>query len=203
MGPFNTKGMRASVKAGQKWQIVGFGTIMGETMVPADAASWLSPGSSARSRAYILAGIAAAKVGLPFNYDNWGGYPAARARFLKSSQAMGANLIVISGDSHNGWAYDLAQDGRPAGVEFAGHSVTSPGYESGIATDPKTVASALVAANPELKWADTSRRGYMAMTITPSQVRNDWVMMDTVKKASTAASIGHSATVLRGRGVMA
>ena len=65
------------------------------------------------------------KVGLPFNYDNWGGYPAARARFLRAAQGAAPNLVVISGDSHNGWAFDLGQDGKPAGVEFAGHSVTS------------------------------------------------------------------------------
>ena len=146
---------------------------------------------------------AAAKAGLPFNYDNWGGYPAARTRFLRSSQAMGANLLVISGDSHNAWAYDLAQDGKPAGVEFAGHAVTSPGYEQATATDPKTVAAAIVAANPELKWCDTSRRGYMALTLTPDSASNDWVMVDTIKTRSAAARVGHTATVARGRNVMA
>lgn len=195
--------MRASVKAGQRWQVVGFGTIMGETVMPAAAASWLAPDASQRSRGYIMAGIAAAKSGLPFNFDNWGGYPAARARFLKSSQALGANLVVISGDSHNAWAYDLAQDGKPAGVEFAGHAITSPGYESALGTDPKAVAAALVAANPELKWCDTSRRGYMAMTLTPERVSNDWVMVDTIKTRSAKGNVGYSTSIARGRNVMA
>ncbi|MFM9829377.1 MAG: alkaline phosphatase D family protein [Sphingomonas sp.] len=195
--------MRTSVRAGQKWQVVGFGTIMGETMLPPAAAQWITPDSDARAKAYILAGVAAGKAGLPFNYDNWGGYPAARARFLRSSQNMGANLVVISGDSHNAWAYDLKQDGKVAGVEFAGHSVTSPGYESAGRVDPKMVAAALVGGNPELKWADTSQRGYMAMTITPSRVRNDWVMIDTIKAKSVAAKVGHTATISRGRNVMA
>ena len=194
--------MRDSVKTGQRWQVVGFGTILGQTMMPADAASWIAPNASERSKYYVLNGIAAAKVGLPFNYDNWGGYPAARARFLKGAQGLGANLIVISGDSHNGWAYDLGQDGKPAGVEFAGHSVSSPGYESSTGANPKTVAATLVAANPELKWCDTSRRGYMAMTLTPERVSNDWVMVDTIKAKSLAASVGHSTTVTRGRNVM-
>ena len=96
--------------------------------------------------------------------------------------------MVISGDSHNGWAYDLGQDGKAAGVEFAGHSVTSSGYESSIKTDPKVVAAGLVAANPELKWCDTSRRGYMALTITPTKVSNDWLFVDSVKARSANAS---------------
>ncbi|RZM35202.1 MAG: alkaline phosphatase, partial [Sphingomonas sp.] len=152
--------MAQSVRQGQQWQVVGFGTIMGQTVMPAEAMSWLSPDSPERARGYLLAGVAAAKVGLPFNYDNWGGYPAARARFLRKAQGLGANLVVLSGDSHNAWAYDLGQDGKPVGVEFAGHAVTSPGYEAASKTDPKVIAAALVKANPELKWCDTSRRGY-------------------------------------------
>lgn len=195
--------LKRSVKAGQKWQIVGFGTIMGQTVVPQEAMGWLDPGASERSRNYIMAGVLAGKVGLPFNYDNWGGYPAERARFLRAAQAAGANLVTISGDSHNGWAYDLGQDGKPAGVEFAGHSVTSNGYEGSIKTDPKVVAAALVKANPELKWCDTSRRGYMALTITPAKVTNEWLFSDSVKARSASAVVGHTTTVARGRNVMA
>jgi len=198
-----THALKQSVKAGQTWQIVGFGTIMGRTVMPEAAMGWLDPGASERAKGYILAGIQAAKVGLPFNYDNWGGYPAERARFLRGAQGAGANLVVISGDSHNGWAYDLGQDGKPAGVEFAGHSVTSNGYESSIKTDPKVVAAGLVGANPELKWCDTSRRGYMALTITPTKVSNDWLFVDSVKTRSAHAVVGHTATVSRGRNVMA
>lgn len=195
--------MRASVKDGIKWQVVGFGTIMGNTQTPLTALSWLAPDADGRAKAYVMAGIAATKAGLPSNFDNWGGYPAARERFLKSAQGMGANLVVISGDSHNAWAYDLAQDGKPAGVEFAGHSVTSPGYESALGVDPKLVAKGLVDQNPELKWCDTSRRGYMVMTITPAKISNDWIFVDTIKAKSSAASIGHSTSVALGRNVMA
>ncbi|WP_404372797.1 alkaline phosphatase D family protein [Sphingomonas sp. MMS24-J45] len=195
--------MAQSTRAGQRWQVVGFGTIMGQTVMPQDATAWLAPDASERAKNYIMAGVGAAKLGLPFNYDSWGGYPAARARFLKGAQALGANLIVLSGDSHNAWAYDLAQDGKPAGVEFAGHSVSSPGYEAATATDPKVIAATLVRANPELKWCDTSRRGYMAMTLTPDSATNEWIMVDTIKASNPAGHVGYSTTVQRGRNVMA
>ena len=195
--------VRASVKAGQTWQVVGFGTVMGNTITPPDALGWLAPDASKRVREYVSSGLAAAKIGLPSNYDSWGGYPAARARFLKGAQGAGANLVVITGDSHNAWAYDLGQDGHAAGVEFAGHAVTSPGYENALARDPKLVAASLVKANPELKWCDTSQRGYMALTITPDRVSNNWLMSDNVKMKSARASVGHMATVKRGRNVMA
>jgi alkaline phosphatase D len=196
-------GLARSVRAGQRWQVVGFGTIMGTMRAPAEALSWLKPDASASERQYVGAAVMAAKAGLPTDLDNWGGYPAARARFLKSAQAAGANLLVLCGDSHNAWAFDLAQDDRPAGVEFAGHSVTSPGYENAVSIDPRQVAAALVAASPELKWCDTSHRGYMALTLTPDRATNDWVFVDTILQRSANARAGHTATVERGRNVMA
>ena len=195
--------LKRSVRAGTRWQVAGFGTIMGRQVAPKQAMDWLKPDAPEIAKRYVKAGVTLAALGLPTNLDNWGGYPAARARFLKSAQAANANLVVLSGDSHNAWAYDLAQDGRPAGVEFAGHAVTSPGYESSTAADPKAIARALVETNAELKWCDTSRRGYMALTLTPDQVRNDWLFADTIRQRTPAASIGHSATVRRGRNLMA
>ena len=65
------------------------------------------------------------------------------------------------------------------------------------------MARSLVETYPELKWCDTSNRGYMAVTVTPDSVRNDWLFVDTVLKPSKTARIGHSATVTRGRNVMA
>lgn len=195
------RAMAASVRRGRPWQVVGLGTVMGNTVMPGEAARWLQ-GAGGDTRAFIGEGLAAARVGLPFNYDNWGGYPAARARFLRAAQAAGGNTVVISGDSHNAWAFDLVQDRRPAAVEFAGHSVTSPGFESALSVDPQAVSAALVRANPELAWCDTSRRGYMALTIAADRVTNDWIMVDTIRRRGASASIGHRATVLRGRRAM-
>jgi alkaline phosphatase D len=189
--------LHRSVRQGQRWQVVGFGTIMGNLSTPAEAETWLG-GADEKVRRYVRAGIAATKAGLPANFDSWGGYPAARRRFLAAAQAADANLVVICGDSHNAWAFDLAQQGA-AGVEFAGQAVTSPGYESAITQDPALVARSLVAANPELKWCDTSRRGYMALTITPDRVRNEWLFNDTIRTRTPAATIGHAAEVQRGR----
>ena len=108
--------MQASVKSGRPWQIVGFGTVIG----PDDDARAKRPTGSAapaKRRACFVTTVALPqrRRGLPFNYDNWGGYPAARARFLRSVQALGGNTVVITGDSHNAWAYNLAQDGTADG----------------------------------------------------------------------------------------
>src|SRR3546814_8774527 len=102
---------------------------------------------------------------MPSSMDTWGGYPAARSRLLKSAQEVNANLVVLAGDSHNAWAFDLSDSGAPAGVEFGGTSVTSPGYEAYFSADPAVIAREIEAVSPELRWADTSRRGYMHVTL--------------------------------------
>jgi alkaline phosphatase D len=195
--------MASSVKSGRRWQIVNSGTVMGNTMAPDRAAEWLSPDAAPFARQRTLAGVIVTKAGLPFNMDGWGGYPAARARFLRSAQAANANLIVLSGDSHNGWAYDLSHDGKPTGVEFSGHSVSSGGFETTFSADPAIIAAALVAKNPELRWCETSRRGYMALTLTPERASNDWVFVDTVAAANPNGRTGHSMAVARGRNRLA
>jgi alkaline phosphatase D len=131
--------------------------------------------------------------------DRWDGYPAARSRLLKAAQHADADLVMLAGDSHNAWAYSLSEGGKPAGVEFAGQAVTSGGIEGEMAADPKTVARGFVAANPELKWADTSRRGYMMIEITPQRVTGEWLFMQTIKVRDTALAGSHRMHVERGR----
>jgi alkaline phosphatase D len=183
------------------WQLVGMGTILGRTIMPKEAADWLRPEVSEKKVAGYKNNIRAAAQGLPMWMDRWDGYPAARSRLLKSAQAADADLVMLSGDSHNAWAYGLVEDGRPAGVEFAGQAVTSNGMEGDMGADPKVVARGFMAANPELKWADTSQRGYMMIEVTPQRVTGEWLFLQTIKARSTALSGSHRMSVERGRRV--
>jgi len=181
------------------WQLVGMGTIIGRTLMPADIISWLRPGTRQGRVDQFKNGIRAAEIGLPMWMDRWDGYPAARARLLAAAQQADADLVMLAGDSHNAWAYSLAEDGKPAGVEFAGQAVTSGGIEGDLGVDPKISSAGLVAANPELKWADTSRRGYMMLDITPQRVTGEWLFLRTVKDRDLTLSGTHRMYVDRGR----
>ena len=108
---------------------------------------------------------------------------------------------MLAGDSHNAWAYGLVEDGQPAGVEFAGQAVTSGGMEGDLHGDPKAVARGFVAANPELKWANTHQRGYMMIDISPDRVTGEWLFLDTIKARSTRIASTHRMSVERGRRV--
>lgn len=181
------------------WQMVGMGTISGRTRMPAEALDWLRPDAGPRLIRRYQDYVRMGQNGLPMWMDRWDGYPAARARLLRAAQAADADLVMLAGDSHNAWAYDLAQDGRPAGVEFAGQAVTSHGIEGDLRGDPARVAAGFMAANPELKWADTHQRGYMAIEIRRERVTGEWRFMDTVARRSVALAGTHRMHVDRGR----
>lgn len=181
------------------WQMVGMGTILGRTVMPEAALGWLRRDISVKVAQGYRDNVRAASLGLPMWMDRWDGYPAARSRLLRAAQEADANLVMLSGDSHNGWAYSLQEEARPAGVEFAGHSVTSGGIEGAMAADPTAVARGFVAANPELVWADTSRRGYIMIEIMPTRVTGEWRFLRTIKARDHALAGVHRMHVERGR----
>jgi alkaline phosphatase D len=118
--------------------------------------------------------------------DAWDGYPAARGRLLKSALDADANLLVLAGDTHNGWAFELAHEGARAGVEFGVHSVSSPGFESYLSVvAPADLAAALVASNEGLKWADTAQRGYMVVELTRARATTEYRFTGNVRQRST------------------
>jgi alkaline phosphatase D len=142
----------------------------------------------------------AAKAGLPLNMDGWDGYPAARDRLLAAAQSADADLVTLSGDSHNAWAFDLAHDGRPAGIEVAGQSVTSPGFEAytpGISDETRVFA--LRASSPQLRWANTRDRGYVTVALTPDRVTADWHSVASVRAHDLQLTGSHRMTATRGR----
>lgn len=60
-------------------------------------------------------------------------------------------------------------------------------------------AQFIMSASPELKWADTSNRGYMTIQLTPEKVTGEWVFMDTITARSLATRPGKTMAVERGR----
>jgi alkaline phosphatase D len=190
---------RRSAGQGTRWQLLAQQTVMGSWALPAEARAWLRADAPAEVKQVTAVGAAAAEVGLPLNLDAWDGYPAARDRLLRSALDADANLVVLSGDSHNGWAFDLDLAGTSAGAEFAGMSVTSPGLEAyapGVA--PAEVARALRARNPALKWTELQRRGYMTVTLTRDRATGEWLSLETVRTRSTKLAARQAMSIARG-----
>lgn len=193
-------GIARSKRRGAKWQVVAQQVVMGQMRLPELPAAFAASLKLPPEQAGFLKMLSAAgKAGVAPDLDSWDGFPAARARLLGAAQAADADLVVLSGDSHNGWAFDLASQGKPAGVEFGGHSVSSPGIEAYLALPPQLTAQFIMRASPELKWADTSNRGYMTVQLQPDKVIGEWVFLDTIKTRSLAVRPGKTMAVERGR----
>lgn len=181
------RGLRRSTAAKTRWQVLAQQVLMGEIIMPQDAANWVSPDSPEFIRRRLRAGLVAARVGLPYNLDSWGGFPAARERLLKDAAEANANLVVLAGDTHNAWAQNLSLGNARVGVEFATHSVASPGFEYTLPTaDPRDIARAVTGHNAGLAYMDASRRGYTSILLTPESVTGQFHFLKTTRERSTA-----------------
>lgn len=179
-------GLKASTASGKTWQVLVQQVLMGKLQSPPNLLDLMGDGLPPFIRNRLVASAMASQAGLPLNMDAWDGYPAARERVFEAALAADANLFVVAGDTHNGWAFDLAQDGAKVGVEFGVSSVSSPGFETFLPmVAPGDMASLVVGANDELKWADTSHRGYMVVELTPSAATTEYRFMAGIKQRST------------------
>ena len=132
-----------------------------------------------------------------------------RELVLQSVQALNKPLIALSGDSHNAWFAQLTTlKGQKVGVEFAGSSVTSPGFESlGLASiapalDGSINSKQWIDGNgknfgmiDDLNFIDTKSRGYLMMTFTLDYVKGEYIYLDTVVSNTYKSSIGKTITV--------
>jgi alkaline phosphatase D len=191
--------LRRSTASRTRWQVIAQQVLMGEIIMPQDAAKWVGPESPEFIRRRLRAGLAASRAGLPYNLDSWGGFPAARQRLLKDSADANADLVVLAGDTHNAWAQNLTVDNPRVGVEFATHSVASPGFEYNLpGVDPREIARAIAANNPGLAYMEASRRGYTSILLTPESVSGQFHFLKTVRERNSALEDTQTLRVSRG-----
>ena len=90
----------------------------------------------------------------------------------------------------------MVRPANPAARSGAKKLAVAPAH---ACADPKDIAGAFVATNPELVWADTSQRGYMTIDITPRRVTGEWLFLRTIKSRDTTVSGTHRLSAERGR----
>jgi alkaline phosphatase D len=224
-----TTGMTASTAT---WQFLGNQTIMARMWIPASVLTTFAsnPASApAAITSYLAAKATRAVAGpaalspaqvallnpavnprLPYSLDSWDGYPAQREAILQTVKAQGKRLVTLSGDSHDGWFNNLTTlAGEKVGVEFAGTSVTSTGFESaGLGSTATSIdgsvlvpqlGNAAIGAGlgliDDVNYCDTTRRGYLVMTVTSTEVRGEYVYVSSVKQPTYTTTVGRTVTV--------
>ena len=64
---------------------------------------------------------------------------------------------------------------------------------------PEDLAKDIVARNEQLKWCDTSRRGYLAVELTPTAALGEWRFLANVRQRGTALAGTKGMVVLAGQ----
>jgi alkaline phosphatase D len=113
--------------------------------------------------------------------DGWDGYRASRRRILDGAEAAEVeNLVVMTGDVHVGYAFDIKDDfddpaSKTLGTEIVATSVASG--RDGAERPPNW--DTYLKANPHLKFYD-GRRGYVRVTLDRQKARADFRTVSAV-----------------------
>lgn len=167
--------LAASKARGQTWQVIAQQIVMSPMIAP-EGISRLLPANAAPTNWFAQAEQLRA-YNLPWNTDAWDGYPPARERFKAALTANAVNALVLGGDSHNTWVYNAPAAGgsRLAAIEFAGGSVSSPGFERSLTNaQPGDRERLIRSANPDLVFGDFTNRGYGAFKLTRERCEAEW-----------------------------
>ena len=176
--------LQASKTSGKPWQIIGQQVLSGKVGIPVIADedidqtrnSYITPTQIAQFRAMSA-------MDLPLNLDAWDGYPAARETLFASIRENAANAVMLAGDTHNAWAFDLETEaGETVAVEFATAGVSSPGMEEYLPADPTVVRDAIMAKSPELKYLNSHNRGWLELDISEAAVTASYRYVSTVRE---------------------
>jgi len=120
--------------------------------------------------------------GTPVNTDSWDGYPAERQKLFDHLTSNNIdNMVVLTGDIHTSWAVDLKNGNNPVGVEMVTPSVTSPGV-------PINLSGLITLQNPDIKYVELTKRGFMLVDITEQRVQGDWYNVNTIDQMDASNS---------------
>jgi alkaline phosphatase D len=178
----DTRQHRSDQVAGAAWQHESAARVdPRRTMLGRAQQQWLATGLARSSATWDIVAqqviashlrVNARDRGLA-NVDTWDGYPVAQ-RLLYESLATASNPVVLTGDLHAAYAFDIrtAIAGDPestVGVEFAATSISS----GGDGADLSAAGRRFLDGTPPLHYAN-QRRGYLRCRLTPADLTVDF-----------------------------
>ncbi|MFC9128359.1 alkaline phosphatase D family protein [Streptomyces sp. NPDC057099] len=107
--------------------------------------------------------------------DAWDGYSASRRRVLDGAKAAGVeNLMVLSGDVHSAYAFDIKDDFADQASATLGTEIVATSVSSGRdGADKPPTWDTYTGANPHLKFFN-GRRGYVTVALGRESARADF-----------------------------
>ncbi len=171
------------------------------TMLGAEQEQWLLDTLSASSAAWNVVGnqvvLADATFnGAVLNYDQWDGYPVARARLLQAFEDNDIqNLVVITGDIHLAAVAQLRAGDRATGVSVGAEFVTTSISSDGLIDDS---LGDVLRSFPDLVDAELAHRGYSLHTVTPERWTTEYRSVSDVNNPDSEVTSFGTYTVEAG-----
>ncbi|MEV7191447.1 alkaline phosphatase D family protein [Streptomyces sp. NPDC093510] len=113
--------------------------------------------------------------------DAWDGYRASRQRVLAGARSAGIeNLMVLTGDVHVGYAFDIKADFDDPSSKTVGTEIVATSIASGKdGADKPANWDTYTKANPHLKFYN-GRRGYVTVALGDDAARADYKTVSAV-----------------------
>ncbi|MFJ5783648.1 alkaline phosphatase D family protein [Streptomyces hydrogenans] len=180
----DTRQYRSDQAYGDGWQVPGpLSEDPGRTMTGAAQERWLLDGwraSDARWNVLPQQVVLAERrdrstADFKLSMDSWDGYPASRQRILAGAESAGVeNLMVLTGDVHVGYGFDLKADFRDPASRTLGTEIVATSIASGKdGADRPSNYDKLMQANPHLRFFN-GRRGYVTVAFGEESARADF-----------------------------
>ncbi len=134
-----------------------------------------------------------------YNPDAWDGYQPARRRVFDMFEKYPGNPIVLTGDTHCGWAMSLTDkmNGKHYGAEFGVQGITSPGRGDRLGK-VEQVEQAYYDFLPHMAYAGIKGRGYMTLKITEQDTIANWHILSTIESKEFTVTTRKSLRVKAG-----
>ena len=187
---------------GTTWQVIGQQVLVAPVKVP-DLEPFVDlDGPSSAPRDVLEYTIAMSKYNPPMELDTWDGYAAAREDMFADLAEFATNPLILSGDLHTSIAANLvpANAQEPVAVEFMPSSVSSPGISEYLPEHrPGSASEATLELNPNLQYLETTRRGWLCLSLTTEECTGEWHLLDTVHSREYSSSVDRRMSVASGR----
>ena len=118
---------------------------------------------------------------IPYNTDQWDGYPKEREKFFEIIKNSQSNLI-LAGDSHNSWISNLRDNNdKFVGVEIGAPSISSQNFVDTFGEMTTEIDKSFVESNEDLVWTNGINKGYVELEVSFNFVDVHFHYVSTVK----------------------
>ena len=169
--------IRTKVDNSFKWSIFGQQILIGPKYLP----KIFQAVDKENFPKFLHKYLSLAGTEIPYNTDQWDGYPKEREKFYKAISNSQSNLI-LAGDSHNSWLSNLFdKNNNFVGIEIGAPSITSPNFIDTFGEFTDSLDKSFVDSNKDLIWTNGKNKGYVELNIYSEYVNVKFNFVSSVK----------------------